>query len=92
MFASTYHVQDFKDVEGDKLIGRQTLPIVHPKQARKTVIVGLLTWSIALVLIWELDIVSAAALVLLGTLIGLRFLKYKTIADDQVSFYLYNVR
>jgi 4-hydroxybenzoate polyprenyltransferase len=91
MLASTYHVQDFKDVEGDRLIGRRTLPIVHPKQARKTIIVGLLIWSAVLVDIWELDVFSAAALISLGALVGVRFLIYKTIPDDQVSFVLYNV-
>ena len=90
--ASTYHVQDFKDVEGDRLIGRRTLPIVAPQHARKTVISGLVAWSVALALIWELDVLASAVLLLLGAVVGGRFLLYRSVRADQVSFYLYNVR
>ena len=92
IFASTYHVQDFKDIDGDRLMGRQTLPIVQPQHARKTVIVGLMAWSVALVAIWQLDVVAAALLLSLAAITGVRFLVYRTVPGDQVSFYLYNVR
>ena len=92
IMASTYHVQDFKDVEGDRLIGRRTLPIVAPQHARKTVIGGLVAWSVALTLIWELDVLASAVLLLLGAVVGGRFLLCRSIRADQVSFYLYNVR
>ncbi|GJE96748.1 UbiA prenyltransferase family protein [Phanerochaete sordida] len=91
IMASTYHVQDFKDVEGDRLIGRRTLPIVAPRHARKTVIAGLVAWSLALARIWGLDTLTAAVLLLLGAAVGGRFLLYRTVRADQVSFYLYNV-
>ena len=92
IFASTIHAQDFKDVEGDSLIGRKTLPIVAPKHARKTILVGLLAWSVALNAIWHLDIVSSMTFLALAATVGVRFLLYKTVPDDQYSFYLYNVR
>lgn len=72
-------------------MGRQTLPIVLPEHARKTVIVGLIAWSIALVAIWELDVVAAALLLGLAAITGVRFLIYRTVPGDQVSFYVYNV-
>ena len=72
-------------------MGRQTLPIVLPQHARKTVIVGLMAWSIALVAIWELDVVAAALLLGLAAITGVRFLIYRTVPADQVSFYVYNV-
>lgn len=91
IMASTYHVQDFKDVEGDRLIGRRTLPIVAPQHARKTVIAGLVAWSVALAKIWNLDGLTAAALLFLGAVVGGRFLLYRSVRADQVSFYLYNL-
>ncbi|EKM54056.1 uncharacterized protein PHACADRAFT_174557 [Phanerochaete carnosa HHB-10118-sp] len=91
IMASTYHVQDFKDVDGDRLIGRRTLPIVSPQHARKTVITGLMAWSVALTLIWKLDALASAVLLFLGATVGGRFLLYRNIRADQVSFYLYNV-
>ena len=89
--ASTYHVQDFKDVEGDRLIGRQTLPLLRPEQARLSVLLVLLAWSVALTVIWELDLFSASTLICLGLTVGLRFFCYRTVSTDQMSFYWYNV-
>ncbi len=48
IFFTTIQSQDFKDVEGDSLIGRQTIPIVHPKLAAPTlamVLRGMVRWS-----------------------------------------------
>lgn len=92
MFASTYHVQDFKDIEGDRLVGRRTLPIMFPTLSRQSVVVGLLAWSVALAVIWNLDVLAACVLLCLGATVGVRFLLYRTVPEDQVSFYLYNVR
>ncbi|KII83628.1 hypothetical protein PLICRDRAFT_32827 [Plicaturopsis crispa FD-325 SS-3] len=91
IFLTTIQAQDFKDTEGDRLIGRQTLPLVVPSIARYTVISGLLCWSIGLSFLWQLDIMTSLCFHALALLVGVRFLKYKTIPQDQVSFYLYNV-
>ena len=91
IIATTVHAQDFPDMEGDSRVGRKTLPIIAPQHARKTVIVGLLAWSIALTNIWQLDLVSGAALAIFSTVIGIRFLVYKSVKDDQLSYLLYNV-
>ena len=74
------------------MIGRQTLPIVMPKHARKTILVGLVAWSLALNTIWSLDTLSGLAFFLLAATVGARFLLYNSVPDDQYSFYLYNVR
>lgn len=92
IFATTIHAQDFKDVHGDHSIGRQTIPIVHPTISRYTIILPMLVWSSALSLVWELDIASTSFFVLLAAFIGIRYLRYTTVPDDQVSFYWYNVR
>ena len=92
IFATTIQAQDFKDVVGDKLIGRQTLPIIFPSYSRYTVIVGLLAWTATLSQIWHLDHLVAVIFFALAIYVGMRFLKYEGVHDDQVSFYFYNVR
>lgn len=91
IFATTIQTQDFKDVEGDKKINRQTLPIIFPKESRYTPIVALLAWSIALSYVWRLPTTIAATFIALAVFVGLRFLSRRTRHDDQVSFYWYNV-
>ncbi|KAI0317448.1 UbiA prenyltransferase family [Amylostereum chailletii] len=91
IFASTIHTQDFKDIEGDRLVGRRTLPIVSPNHARKTVLAGLWSWSLLLVAAWNVYAITATVFLSLATLVGGRFLLLKSVADDQVSFYIYNV-
>ena len=91
IFFSTIHTQDFKDVEGDALVGRRTLPIVSPNHARKTVIVGLWVWTLLCNTAWNVDYITGSAFFALATFIGIRFLTMKTVHEDQVSFYIYNV-
>lgn len=91
IFATTIHSQDFKDTEGDRVIGRQTIPIVFPSIARYTVLIPLLAWSMGLSAVWHLDAVTGSAFTLLAAFIGARYLVFATVHSDQVSFYWYNV-
>ncbi|KAI0313069.1 UbiA prenyltransferase family [Amylostereum chailletii] len=91
IFATTIHAQDFKDTDGDRAIGRRTVPIVYPKFARWTVIVPLFLWSASLSLVWKLDSATAAAFIGLALFVGGRFLSLGSVAEHQVSFYWYNV-
>ncbi|KAF5344479.1 hypothetical protein D9758_014139 [Tetrapyrgos nigripes] len=45
IFATTIQAQDFKDIPGDRMIGRRTLPIVLPDIARETLMIALLFWE-----------------------------------------------
>ncbi|EIW54169.1 uncharacterized protein TRAVEDRAFT_132197 [Trametes versicolor FP-101664 SS1] len=92
IFATTIHTQDFKDVDGDRAIGRQTIPIVFGAAARWTVIVPLVLWSVGLSVFWGLSIVAGAAVTALSVYVGVLYLKGKTIHEYQVAFYWYNVR
>ncbi|OBZ77606.1 Digeranylgeranylglyceryl phosphate synthase [Grifola frondosa] len=71
IFATTIQAQDFKDVHGDRAIGRHTLPIVFPAIARHTILV---------------DWVTAFVFVTLALFVSYRFLTFKTVPEDQVSF------
>ncbi|KAJ7902542.1 UbiA prenyltransferase family [Mycena olivaceomarginata] len=91
IFATTIHAQDFKDIEGDRAIGRRTIPIVLPSIARYTILVALTLWSIGLAGVWKLGIFEATAFISLGFLVGGRYIFCQSTVDDQISFYWYNV-
>ncbi|EED83007.1 predicted protein, partial [Postia placenta Mad-698-R] len=91
IFATTIHAQDFKDVQGDQMIGRLTIPIVFPEIACYTIIIGLLVWSTILVNIWDVDEIVSGAFIIMATFVGVRFLAKRGVWHDQVSFYWYNV-
>jgi 4-hydroxybenzoate polyprenyltransferase len=91
IFATTIQAQDFKDEEGDRAVGRRTIPIVFPSFARWTVIVPLLMWSSGLSLLWGLDVTTSLCFITLGLFVGVQFLISKTVKSDQISFYWYNV-
>jgi len=91
IFATTIQTQDFKDCDGDRRIGRQTLPIVLPQLARYSLLPILLTWSMALSVIWDLSALVAVPFLGLALLVALRFITMRDMRSDQVSFYIYNI-
>ncbi|KAF9233761.1 UbiA prenyltransferase family [Melanogaster broomeanus] len=91
IFATTLHCQDFKDEEGDRLIGRKTLPIVFPALARISVMVGLPLWSLCLACVWKIDVICSAAFVAYAGLIGVRFMMLQDAQADRMSCKLYSV-
>ena len=88
---TTIHAEDFKDVVGDALVGRRTLPIVAPAFARYSFPFLMIGWSIFLSMIWKLSLTITVAYIALGTLVGWRFAAYDSVKADQRSFYLYSV-
>ncbi|KAH8103539.1 UbiA prenyltransferase family [Cristinia sonorae] len=90
ILATTYQAQDLKDIHGDRAVGRHTLPIVLPKVARPSILLGLAAWSMALAVVWKLDPVTGLAFMAVGFFTGYRFMACKSVPDDQISFYWYN--
>ncbi|KAJ7186133.1 UbiA prenyltransferase family, partial [Mycena filopes] len=91
IFATTIHAQDFKDTDGDRAIGRRTIPIVLPSIARYTVMVPLMMWSIGLAFVWRLSLLTSIIFVSLAFSVGARYIVSSTVHADQVAFYWYNV-
>jgi len=91
IFFTTIQSQDFKDVEGDALIGRQTIPIVHPTLAAPTLALALQIWSVVLAHVWHADVYTAIAASALSLWVGVSFLTSTCVKEYQQSFYLYNV-
>lgn len=91
IFASTLHAQDFRDVSGDLMMGRRTLPIVVPLGSRISIAFGIPLWSVFLSRVWGLDPLSTTAFVSYSAYTGARFLLYRSLAGDRRSCDFYSV-
>ncbi|KAJ7319084.1 UbiA prenyltransferase family-domain-containing protein [Mycena albidolilacea] len=91
IFATTIFAQDFRDVVGDSLINRDTIPLRFGSPSRTALLLGVIGWSIGLSCIWEVDPYSAVTFTALGTYAGGRFVKYTTVEEDRNSYFYYNI-
>lgn len=91
ILVTTVHAQDFRDVEGDQLVGRQTIPMNFPQISRASMPVFLPAWSIAIAVLFNIPAWMAAAYVALSVVVGLRFVFMRDPKADSVSYDLYNV-
>ncbi|KAM5546000.1 hypothetical protein V8D89_000126 [Ganoderma adspersum] len=89
---TTIQAQDFKDVEGDILVNRQTLPILLPTASRLVTSLLVPFWSLFFVYCYlAADPMVSSAGVVLGAIIGTRFWFERTRDGDKRSYLLYNV-
>ncbi|KAF8643338.1 hypothetical protein AX16_009067 [Volvariella volvacea WC 439] len=88
---TTIHAQDFADVEGDKLSGRRTIPIIAPEGSRVSILAALLVWSGILAALWGLGPVSAAMFFGMGGFVGARYFRFRDVQNDKRSYLLYNI-
>lgn len=88
---TTIHAQDFADVEGDKISGRQTLPIAFPSGARVYIFVALISCSALLSSIWSVDGHIQVLFNGMGLLVAIRFYFYRNQGSDERTYVLYNV-
>ncbi|KAF7323835.1 S-adenosyl-L-methionine-dependent methyltransferase [Mycena kentingensis (nom. inval.)] len=91
IFATTIFAQDFRDVVGDKLIGRDTIPIRYGASSRTALLLGVVAWSIALSCIWQVDRWTALSFTVLAMFVGARFVCLPTVKEDSRSYFWYNV-
>ena len=89
---STIHAQDFRDVEGDKLMGRRSVPIVWPEGSRVSMLVLLPAWSVGLSWACDLAIPFSVPFCCLSLYIGWRFFQKRTTDADRQTYQYYNVR
>ncbi|KAG9309607.1 UbiA prenyltransferase family-domain-containing protein [Chiua virens] len=91
VFSSTLQCQDFKDVEGDRLTGRRSIPIVFPVTSRFVAGFGLPMWSLFLCWIWDIDWFCTLAFVTYGGFVGARFFFLRTRDADKWSCKYYSI-
>ncbi len=78
-------------MDGDRLVGRKTLPVLFPRASRIATLGILVAWSIFIVAFWGTGVVLSATLIGLAALVGARFVAYNNSETDRVSFRLYTV-
>ena len=88
---TTIHAQDFQDEVGDRLQGRQTLPIVCPETSRALMLVVPLAWSFGLLSISAVNHHYAVAFSGLAALVGMRFYFERDVDSDKLTYVYYNV-
>ncbi|KAJ4496571.1 UbiA prenyltransferase family [Lentinula lateritia] len=88
---TTIHAQDFRDDEGDALLGRRTFTLSFPVFSRISMPFLLTAWSITLYLFSEANQFVLLALMALGAVTGVRFLTLKSAKDDRLSYLYYNI-
>ena len=88
---TTIQAQDFADVAGDGALGRVTFPIYAPELSRAFTLFALIAWSCVLSACWEVGPLLSGAFIALGTLVGWRYYVFRTPANDDRSYVLYNV-
>lgn len=87
----TIHAQDFADAKGDRMSGRQTLPIVAPEGSRVYMLCVLPLLSLALSSIWSLGPLCSVIFVSIGFVVGLRCFLFRDEICDRSTYLLYNM-
>ena len=89
---TTIHIQDLRDQAGDRLRGRQTLPIyIGDKNARWTAVIPVVFWSIFSPFSWRLCLGGYGMTVLTGALIVSRILSLRTAEGDRGTFKIWSL-
>lgn len=87
---TTIHAQDFRDMEGDQLKGRTTLPLIMgSKTGRVTLAASIMFWSIFCPFYLRLPLHAYGLAAGLGGFTGWRFMSKTDNASDKKSFHLY---
>ncbi|KAG0701401.1 UbiA prenyltransferase family-domain-containing protein [Suillus ampliporus] len=87
----TINVQDFADVNGDRILGRRTLPIVAPEGSRIYILCVLPSISFALASFWSLGPLCSALFISMGFGVGLRYFLVRDENGDHLNQWLYNI-
>ena len=84
---STIHIQDFRDVPGDLLRRRRTMPIIlGDGLSRWTVVVGIFFWSWVCPSFWQVGLGGFVLPVIIGGVIVFRILAQRTIKHDRLTY------
>lgn len=90
--ATTIYAQDFRDIEGDKHVGRCTVPIKYPQEVTRPLLMAFMVgWSLALAKRWSLGLVGSSVYIALAAFVGTRFVLLRDSRSDKVSYEIYCV-
>jgi 4-hydroxybenzoate polyprenyltransferase len=88
---TTVHSQDLYDQAGDAVTGRKTVPLViGDGPARWSIALGTVSWSIVSAWYWNSGLLGYAITGTIGTWVAGQTLILRTVAEDRVTFTVYN--
>lgn len=87
----TVHAQDFADVNGDRRLGRRTLPIIALEGSRIYMFCAFPLSSFALASVWSLGPLSRLLFVSMSAWVGIRYYLFRDEIRDQANYRLYNI-
>lgn len=73
------------------LSNRKTQSMLPPKLTRIVLAISLVAWSVALTIVWHVAAAVAFPFIVLGIIVGCRFITSTSSLDDDISYALYNV-
>jgi 4-hydroxybenzoate polyprenyltransferase len=86
IMASTIAIQDFRDLRGDKVTGRHTLPIAIGEEMARGVVAGfLVVWSLIVPAFWGKEWVMGFVLSILGVVLAVRLMFLRSPNADKRS-------
>lgn len=87
---TTMHIQDLKDVVGDRARGRKTAPITLGRYLTSlTIAVPVLLWSVICAWLWVSSVPMAAATLALGAIVAIRCLIFEDKKKDRRTWQLW---
>jgi 1,4-dihydroxy-2-naphthoate octaprenyltransferase len=91
ILATTVHAQDFQDVDGDREVGRNTLPMMFPTLSRVTMLLLLPLWTTLVISFCHPPLLLGVVYLLLSLIVGVRFFVFRRSEDDEWTYFVYNV-
>ncbi|KAM3547327.1 hypothetical protein ARSEF4850_010089, partial [Beauveria asiatica] len=86
---STVQIQDFRDQEGDRARGRQTLPLtMGDARARYVTALLIAFWSLAIPAYWNEDLLTTGNIspLVTGGLVVIRLLSKRSVQADRLTY------
>lgn len=87
VISSTVHTQDLPDMEGDRLRGRKSVPLVHGETiARWSIAIIVVFWSVICPAFWQVTILGYVPPVLMGGLLSIKVIAHRGVQADKISW------
>lgn len=90
VIVTTVQMQDSPDRRGDVARGRKTMPLVYGEELTRWIsALPVICWSFVCPMLWKVAVVGYIAPVSMGVLLGIRIIRCRPVAADQLSWKLW---
>ncbi|KAI0505876.1 UbiA prenyltransferase family [Xylaria bambusicola] len=89
---STVHTQDMHDQDGDKVRGRNTMPLQIGDAPTRWITVGfMILWGVVCPLFWRCGVLGYATSTSIAYIVAFRTFFLRTVSEDRMTFALWNL-